>query len=133
MVIKKRERDVGEIPTSSMADIAFLLLVFFLVTTTINQDKGLGLVLPSWGDTLEVNKNNILNVLINNQGEIMVDGIPTQLAFVKQEVEKRVLANENLIISLKPDKSTEWERFIEVMDQIKLTGTRKLSIVDPDQ
>ena len=43
---KKRRFKGGEIPTSSMADIAFLLLIFFLVTTTIDTDKGLGIVLP---------------------------------------------------------------------------------------
>ena len=44
-----------------MADIAFLLLIFFLVTTTIDMDKGLGMVLPAEGEELEINKKNILN------------------------------------------------------------------------
>ena len=44
---KRRDgRDDVEIPTSSMADIAFLLLIFFLVTTTINVDTGIGMTLP---------------------------------------------------------------------------------------
>ena len=54
----------GEIPTASMADIAFLLLIFFLVTTTIDMDKGLGLVLPPEGETIEIKKKNI-NILLN--------------------------------------------------------------------
>ena len=58
MRINRRFRG-GEIPTSSMADIAFLLLIFFLVTTTIDIDKGLGLVLPPEGETIEINKKNI--------------------------------------------------------------------------
>ena len=52
----KRRFKGGEIPTSSMADIAFLLLIFFLVTTTIDIDKGLGLVLPAEGETIERKK-----------------------------------------------------------------------------
>jgi len=46
----KRRFKGGEIPTSSMADIAFLLLIFFLVTTTIDMDKGLGIILPAEGE-----------------------------------------------------------------------------------
>ena len=60
--MKKRVR-AGEIPTASMADIAFLLLIFFLVTTTIDMDKGLGLVLPPKGEEKEIPKRNISNTV----------------------------------------------------------------------
>ena len=53
---KKRRFKRGEIPTASMADIAFLLLIFFLVTTTIDMDKGLGIVLPAEGEEIEIKK-----------------------------------------------------------------------------
>ena len=66
-MIKKSRRPAQEINSSSMADIAFLLLVFFLVTTTISMDKGISLVLPSEGNELEVNKKNIVNILINDK------------------------------------------------------------------
>ena len=63
-MIRNRRFKGGEIPTGSMADIAFLLLVFFLVTTTIDTDKGLGIVLPPAGDVeIEIQKKNILNCL----------------------------------------------------------------------
>ena len=66
-MIRNRRFKGGEIPTGSMADIAFLLLVFFLVTTTIDTDKGLGIVLPPAGDVeIEIQKKNILNCLINS-------------------------------------------------------------------
>ena len=62
-MIRNRRFKGGEIPTGSMADIAFLLLVFFLVTTTIDTDKGLGIVLPPAGDVeIEIKKKNILNL-----------------------------------------------------------------------
>ena len=57
---KEKDHDV-EIPQGSLADIAFLLLIFFLVTTTIDMDKGLGLVLPAEGEQTEVAKKNISN------------------------------------------------------------------------
>ena len=73
-MIRNRRFKGGEIPTGSMADIAFLLLVFFLVTTTIDTDKGLGIVLPPAGDVeIEIQKKNILNCLINSQGKVLLD------------------------------------------------------------
>ena len=78
MANKKRRFKGGEIPTSSMADIAFLLLIFFLVTTTIDTDKGLGIVLPPAGDVeIEIRKENILNCLINSRGKVLLDEEPT--------------------------------------------------------
>jgi biopolymer transport protein ExbD len=64
VVTRKKSRfKGGAIPTSSMADIAFLLLIFFLVTTTIDMDKGLGMVLPAEGEEIEINKKNISQLL----------------------------------------------------------------------
>ena len=78
-MIRNRRFKGGEIPTGSMEDIAFLLLVFFLVTTTIDTDKGLGIVLPPAGDVeIEIQKKNILNCLINSQGKVLLDEEPSQ-------------------------------------------------------
>ena len=63
--MKKRIK-AGEIPSGSMADIAFLLLIFFLVTTTIDMDKGLGLVLPPKGEEKEIPKKNICELTCVN-------------------------------------------------------------------
>ena len=86
--MKKRVR-AGEIPTASMADIAFLLLIFFLVTTTIDMDKGLGLVLPPKGEEKEIPKRNISNILINARGDILLDKEPIQMRDIRQVVREK--------------------------------------------
>ncbi len=63
MALRERKARVGAIPEGGMADIAFLLLVFFLVTTTIDMDKGLGIILPAEGQELEINKKIFLTAL----------------------------------------------------------------------
>ena len=55
MALRERKARVGAIPEGGMADIAFLLLVFFLVTTTIDMDNGLGIILPAEGHVLVIN------------------------------------------------------------------------------
>ena len=58
-MFKKKRRGLDEINSSSMADIAFLLLVFFLVTTTISMDKGINIVLPADGEQKEIPKRKM--------------------------------------------------------------------------
>ena len=73
MLSKPRRQAMQEINSSSMSDIAFLLLVFFLVTTTISLDKGISLILPADGNELEVNKKNIVEILINDRGVVLME------------------------------------------------------------
>ena len=69
----KRKKDAGGIPTASLPDIVFLLLIFFLVTTTIDMDKGIDMTLPERGGEVKIRKQNITNVLINAQGQVLVE------------------------------------------------------------
>ena len=132
MLVEKKRKYSAEIPTSSLADIVFLLLIFFLVTTTINTDKGISLLLPASGQTKAVPKKNILNILINDYGEVLLEGEPIQVPFIKTEIEKRIAENKNLIVSVKTTKKTQYEVFINVMDQLKMANATKISIAEPE-
>lgn len=133
MLLNKRSNREQEIPTGSMADIAFLLLVFFLVTTTINTDKGIELALPRWGDELNVSKRNIFNIFINPGGEVMLGDELTQIPLIRQNIEKRLEENDKLIISVKTALDTEYDVFIQVLDQLKLANATRISIAEPDK
>ena len=129
---KKRRVKGGEIPTSSMADIAFLLLIFFLVTTTIDMDKGLGIVLPAEGEELEIKKTNILNCLINSQGNVLLGGDPVALKDVNKEIRRRLAENDKLIISVKAHKKTKYGDYVSLIDQLKRANATRISIADTE-
>ena len=131
MRINRRFRG-GEIPTSSMADIAFLLLIFFLVTTTIDIDKGLGLVLPPEGETIEINKKNILNCLINSSGMVLLGGEPVNPKDVSRIVKDRLRENNKLIISVKTHEKTRYKDYIAIIDQLKMADATRISIAETD-
>jgi len=133
MLVEKRVKKAAEIPTSSLADIAFLLLVFFLITTTINTDQGLESVLPAWGNEQNVPKRNIVNVLINAAGEVMIAEEPIPVPMIKQNIIKRLGENDKLIVSIKTDSDTEYGIFIAVLDQIKLANAPRISFAEPDR
>ena len=129
---KNRKFKGGEIPTSSMADIAFLLLIFFLVTTTIDMDKGLGIVLPAEGEELEIKKTNILNCLINSQGNVLLGGDPVALKDVNKEIRRRLAENDKLIISVKAHKKTKYGDNVSLIDQLKRANATRISIADTE-
>ncbi len=128
---KKRRFKGGEIPTSSMADIAFLLLIFFLVTTTIDTDKNLGIVLPPPGDMeIEIRKENILNCLINSQGKVLLDEEPTNVEQIHRIVGERLRANDKLVISVKAHPKTAYSDYVKVIDQLKMADAKRISIAN---
>ena len=130
-MIRNRRFKGGEIPTGSMADIAFLLLVFFLVTTTIDTDKGLGIVLPPAGDVeIEIQKKNILNCLINSQGKVLLDEEPTEVEQINRIVKKRLSQNPLLIVSVKAHPKTIYSDYVRVIDQLKIANAKKISIAN---
>ena len=131
MRINRRFRG-GEIPTSSMADIAFLLLIFFLVTTTIDIDKGLGLVLPPEGETIEINKKNILNCLINSSGMVLLGGEPVNPKDVSRIVKDKLRENNKLIVSVKTHEKTRYKDYIAIIDQLKIADATRISIAETD-
>ena len=127
--MKKRIR-AGEIPTASMADIAFLLLIFFLVTTTIDMDKGLGLVLPPKGEEKEIPKRNISNILINARGDILLDKEPIQIRDIRQVVREKMAVNDKLIFSVKTHPKARYQAYVNVLDQLKMANATRISIAE---
>ena len=131
MEFKKRERHGAEIPTASMADIAFLLLIFFLVTTTINVDTGIGMTLPPKLEDEEpppVRERNMLKILVNDQGQVLLEDQMSAVNQIRAEVRKHVLnygQDENYsespnqaVISLKTTRQTPYDTDINVLDEI---------------
>lgn len=127
---RKRRFKGGNIPTSSMADIAFLLLIFFLVTTTIDMDKGLGMVLPAEGEEIEISKKNILNCLINSTGNVLLGGEGLEIRDLSKSIRQKLVENDKLIISVKAHKSTSYKDYIAVIDQLKRANATRISIAE---
>lgn len=127
-MIKKKKTPEVSIPTSSMADIAFLLLIFFLVATVIDVDSGIGMTLPEFVEdieTVEVPKDRMAAVLINENGDVLLDGQPISLFQIKNSLKPRIQSkidlpkNKKLIVSLKTDRNTVYNAYISALDQIK--------------
>ncbi|MDZ7691212.1 MAG: biopolymer transporter ExbD [Balneolaceae bacterium] len=129
---KKRDREEPALGGAGMSDIAFLLLIFFLLVTTINVDTGIGLVLPPEPEQDQepppIKERNMLKILVNAQGMVLLDEEPTSLSEVKQQV-KDFITNrgedpnlsespDKAIISIKTDRQTPYSVYIDMLDEV---------------
>ncbi len=132
-MFRRRKKEDVEIPSASMADIAFQLLIFFLVATTIDVDKGINMVLPPIGSEVEIRKKNITNLLINDAGDILLDGKVVPLEEVDDIIREKLAENDKLIVSVKTTRKTKYDIYIKVLDQLKRAGATRISIAEPEK
>lgn len=138
----RKHRDAPpEVNAGSMADIAFLLLIFFLVTTTIQTDQGINRKLPPIEDVIdppEIKEKNIFTVLINKNDQLLVDDTPMDLNDLRQAAidfldnggdgscsyckgARDVASSDNpdkAVISLQNDAETSYEAYISVQNEL---------------
>jgi biopolymer transport protein ExbD len=135
-LIKKQSKVSDKIPTSSMADIAFLLLVFFLTTTTFDEEKGLQIVLPERSDDVEVevSPKNLIFFLVQPNGEVVVRRGESQAEQVvtHREVEgimrQSIAENENIIAAIQTSPNARYEDMTNVLDGVKSSGATRFSL-----
>lgn len=128
-----RKLNQEPVNTGSMADIAFLLLIFFLVSTTILQEKGLMITLPPDQEVqavMPVNDRNLFKISINSNNQFLIqDEQRDDLVGLKDEIRQFILnptqtaelaeSPKKAIISLKSNRGTDYAAFIAVLDELK--------------
>ena len=115
-----RDRPNDEIPTSSMADIAFLLIVFFMVTTTFTATRGLDFALPEDDDNPPViEKEESVLIEIFPTGELRVDQNPMQLNEIIDYLKPKLERNPKKPVIIQPDVQAPYRYMVEVYDELR--------------
>jgi len=134
MLRPRRRRVSGEIPVASTADIAFLLLIFFLVSTTFPKDKGLAIVLPAPSEQVEVSQRDILHLAIRADGVVEVKrGESQQVQEVRpREVEdlwrQEVASNPGLVAAIETHPQAPYRLMVDVLDALEGANARRISL-----
>ncbi len=119
MEFNRSTRKETFIPTSSMGDIAFLLLIFFMVTTIFRDETGLPVELPRAEAGEEVNRELISNIYINRQGMISIDDLIVKVDQISNLMARKLEQNPLMIVAFKTDTYTQYGVVSDVMEQLK--------------
>ena len=118
MKITRRKID-EEIPTSSMADIAFLLIIYFMVTTTFAATRGIDFSLPQEEDTPLVDKEESVLIEIQPGGVLLVDNKSMPLEEVLDYLKPKLERNPMKPVIIRAGEMTEYGYMVDVFDEIR--------------
>ena len=132
MKLSRKRKRLSDIPTTSTSDISFLLLVFFLSTTTFDIKKGLGLVLPPASEPgqqkARIKDENLTKVWINEEGLVAVNEEEVALEDLEKMIRSKVKGNPDMVVSLKTDRKSNYEYMVRVLDLLRAAGAEKISL-----
>ena len=122
----------GEPNVAPLIDIVFILLIFFVVTTTFARDLGIDVERPS-ASTATEQAVNVVRVAVGRGGELAVNGRPTNAWRLGAEVEDRIADNADKSVLIVADRSTDAKTLVDVMDTCRQAGAQQIAVaVDPE-
>ena len=129
-----KKRIDTEINAGSMADIAFLLLIFFLVTTTISSDKGIIMKLPPDQKKdipfVKIPERNLFKIMINSKDELLIENeLAENLEGIRRQIKTFILnpkkdkdlaiSPQKAIVSIKTNRGTSYDKYISALDEVQ--------------
>ncbi len=125
--VKKSVSD--EIPTSSMADIAFLLIIYFMVTTTFAATRGLDFALPEEDDQPPVvEKEEAVLIQIQPGGDLLVDNKPMLITDVLDYLKPKLERNPKKPVIIRPDQAAPYGAMVRVYDELRRGAKRGVEV-----
>jgi len=124
----RREKLPATIPTCSMADIAFLLLVFFMVSTVFRAETGLKVIIPQAEAAKKIPTKNLTHVWIAMNGIVSIDDALITKDKVSPIMNRKRQINPDIIVSVRCDKSTNYGLVEDVFDQFVEANVLKISL-----
>ena len=124
--VRMRSKEVG-INMSPLIDLVFLLLIFFMVTTSFVRETGIDVQRPSASSAALTENGNIL-VAVSNEGTIHFDGRKIDIRSLRSHITRAISENPEGSVVIVADKISYTGIVIRVMDQCRLAGAKRVSI-----
>ena len=112
-----------------MSDIAFLLLIFFLVTTIFALEEGIPLVLPGkQSTTTKVKRDNIMVIEAHPNGSIVIEKEVIPLNRLRNMIERKLIEKPKLIVVIESHPDSEYGLMVDILDELRLANARRISL-----
>lgn len=131
MRFRKNSRVEAEVPNSSMSDIAFLLLIFFMVTTAFAARKGIDFRLPAPAkDEQEIEEKELkaITIQVLASGRLVVDGSPRNLSDIQPYIKPVLAVDPKKFVIIQMDMDASYGNMIEVLDELKQAEVQNIAL-----
>lgn len=121
------QQDESELDITPMLDIVFIMLIFFIVTTSFVKESGISVNSPSASSAVSQDKASIF-VAINNNGDVWIDKRQVDVATVRAIIARMHTNNPEGSVVIQADKEVNADQLMNVMDQVRLAGVKNIAL-----
>lgn len=121
------QQDESELDITPMLDIVFIMLIFFIVTTSFVKESGISVNSPSASSAVQQDKASIF-VAINNEGGVWIDKRQVDVATVRAIIARLHTNNPEGAVVIQADKKVSADQLMNVMDQVRLAGVNNIAL-----
>ncbi len=133
MKIEKNQKVTNSIPTGSMADIIFLLLIFFMVTTIFKMEEGLPITLPRAESGSELERERLVHIWADRFSRISINDKLVRVESIKAVISSRFEEDPMLIVAFNVDHRTKYNLVSEIMEQLKEANAVNVTFVSMNE
>lgn len=128
---RRRASDEARIDVTPMLDIVFILLIFFIVTTSFVKEFGVDMNRPANAPVQEQQRSETIAVRIDAAGRVFVEDRPVDLAAVRANIESGLARKPEASVVVVADRAADAGPMVQVVDQARVAGARKVSLAAP--
>ncbi len=128
MKIRKSRRDSENSSWSSMSDIAFLLIIFFMISSAFMFREGINLVLPDSSKSITMKSSDLFFIKLKSDSSIEIDNNTADIPMLEEKLKNFITTVKEGAVIIQAESEAEYSSVIEVIDTVKSSGAHKLSI-----
>ncbi|MAA79600.1 MAG: hypothetical protein CL916_10105 [Deltaproteobacteria bacterium] len=128
MNFRSTAREEVRIELTPLIDIIFQLVLFFMVSTTFDEDPAIDIALPESSSEQVVSKDVSTEIWIDKKGVILVDQLSVSSAELESMVQQKLKINQELLIIVNADQNVEHQKVVSLIDELQQIGVKNISI-----
>ncbi|MFA5518250.1 MAG: biopolymer transporter ExbD [Spirochaetota bacterium] len=128
MKIRKSKRDMENSSWASMSDIAFLLIIFFMISSAFMFREGINLILPDSSKSVTMKSSDLFFIKLKKDSTIEVEKRKIEIPMLKDKLKEFISRIEDGAVIIQVEAQTEYSAVIDVIDSVRSSGAHKLSI-----